>query len=451
MKISHFYQTDGCNYASYDNYRKICSIVDGLKPSARKCVYTVLKHNITSSKKVAQLKSKVAEETNYLHGDDALAGVIVGLAQNFTGSNNIPLLQRDGSFGSRLIPEAAADRYIFTLKEPYLDKIFKSEDNNILIEQVFEGDVIEPKYFVPIIPLIAINGSRGISTGFSQRILSRNPLDVIKYIESKLNNKKFNGNILPYFNGFEGDVIENKEKSSSFIVTGKIKKINDYKIEILDVPISYTLKTYLKELDKLEEDKKIKEYKDFSENSKFKIEVLFYRNQGLNANTPNLLSELKLVEPITENYTSMNDQNKIVEYNSIFEIIDAFYDIRLEYYKKRKNYLIKNLSNKILELYSKYLFIKGVIDKSIIISNKSDEDIVKQLEKNEKIIKVNDSYDFLLNMPMKSITKVQYEKLKETIKALKEELTILKNKTIETLWLEDLTDLKSSLKKAGLI
>ena len=78
MKISHFYQTDGCNYASYDNYRKICSIVDGLKPSARKCVYTVLKHNITSSKKVAQLKSKVAEETNYLHGDDALAGVIVG-------------------------------------------------------------------------------------------------------------------------------------------------------------------------------------------------------------------------------------------------------------------------------------------------------------------------------------------------------------------------------------
>ena len=104
-----------------------------------------------------------------------------------------------------------------------------------------------------------------------------------------------------------------------------------------------------------------------------------------------------------------------------------------------------------MELYSKYLFIKGVIDKSIIISNKSDEDIVKQLEKNEKIIKVNDSYDFLLNMPMKSITKVQYEKLKETIKALKEELTILKNKTIETLWLEDLIDLKSSLKKAGLI
>ena len=448
MKISEFYQTDGCNYASYDNYRKIGNIVDGLKPSSRKCIYTILKHNVNTPKKVAQLKSKVSEETNYLHGDDSLAGVIVGLAQNFTGSNNIPLLQRDGSFGSRLIPEAAADRYIFTLKEPYLDKIFREEDNKVLIEQVFEGDVIEPKYFVPIIPLIAINGSRGLTTGFSQRILSRNPLDVIKYIEAKLNKKKFVGHLLPYFNGFEGEVLENKEKPvGSFYVVGKIKKINDYKIEIVDVPISYTLKSYLKELDKLEDEKKIKDYKDYSENSKFRIEVSFLRNSGLNANSKNLLSELKLIEPITENYTSMNEHNKVVEYKTIYEILDAYYDVRLAYYEKRKSYLIKTLSNKILELYSKYLFVKGVIERTIIISNKSDEDIIKQLEKIDKIIKINNSYDFLLNMPMKSITKTMYEKLKDTIKNLKDELTELKSKSEEQLWLEDLAELKIALKK----
>lgn len=451
MKISTFYQTDGCNYASYDNYRKIGNIIDGLKPSSRKCIYTIIKNNINSSKKVSQLKSKVSEETQYLHGDDSLAGVIVGLAQNFTGSNNIPLLQRDGTFGSRLIPEAAADRYIFTLKEPYLDKIFKEEDSKILIEQIFEGQKIEPKYFVPIIPLIAVNGSRGITTGFSQRILSRNTNDIIKYLESKLTNKKFTGHLLPYFNGFEGEIKEVKDKPGSFLVLGKIKKINDYKIEIIDVPISYTLKSYLKELDKLEDDKKIKEYKDYSENSKFRIEINFYRNQGLNANTPNLLSELKLVEPITENYTSMNDQNKVVEYKSIFEIIDEYYNVRLEYYQKRKDYLIKNLSNKILELYSKFLFIKGVIEKTIIISNKSDEEIIKQLEKVEKIIKLNNSYDYLLNMPMRSITKSNYEKLKETIKNLKNELIDLKKETIEDLWIKDLTELKASLKKEGLL
>ena len=453
MNISDFYRTDCCNYGSYDNYRKIASIVDGLKPSGRKCIYTIIKNNINTPKKVAQLKSKASEETNYLHGDDALAGVIVGLAQNFTGSNNLPLLQREGAFGSRLIPEAAAPRYIFTCKEPYLDKIFNPLDEKILIEQIFEGDKIEPKYYVPIVPLLLINGSRGISTGFGQRILSRDISDVIKYIECKLNNKKYTGKLLPSFNGFIGSVKENKVKNdgASFHIIGKINKINTYKIEIVEVPIDYTLESYLKELDRLEEDKKIKEYKDLSENSQFKIEVQFYRNQGLNADSSNLLTELKLVASITENYTSMNEDNKIIEYNSIFEIIDAFYKIRLNYYKKRKDYLIKTLSNKILEMYSKYLFIRGVIDKSIVISNKSDEDIIKQLEKVDKIIKVNNSYDFLLNMPMKSITKVQYEKLKENIKKMKEELLALKAESPEQMWQNDLNDLKIVLKKEKLI
>ena len=453
MNISEFYRVDCCNYGSYDNYRKIASIVDGLKPSGRKCIYTVIKNNINTPKKVAQLKSKASEETNYLHGDDALAGVIVGLAQNFTGANNLPLLQREGAFGSRLIPEAAAPRYIFTCKEQYLDKIFNPLDEKILIEQVFEGDVIEPKYYVPVLPLLVINGSRGISTGFSQRILPRSIQDVIKYIECKLSGKKYSGKLLPSFNGFIGNVTENKAKNddASFHIIGKFNKINAQKIEIVEVPIDYTLESYLKELDKLEEDKKIKEYKDLSENSQFKIEVTFWRNQGLDINSKNLLTELKLVDSVTENYTSMNEENKVIEYNSIFEIINAFYDIRLDYYKKRKAYLIKTLTNKILEMYSKYLFIKGVIDKTIIISNKSDEDIIKQLKKIDKIIKIKDSYDFLLNMPMKSITKTQYEKLKETIKKMKDELIALKAESPEEMWQKDLNELKASLKKEKLI
>lgn len=453
MNISEFYRVDCCNYGSYDNYRKIASIVDGLKPSGRKCIYTVIKNNINTPKKVAQLKSKASEETNYLHGDDALAGVIVGLAQNFTGSNNLPLLQREGAFGSRLIPEAAAPRYIFTCKEPYLDKIFNPLDEKILIEQIFEGDKIEPKYYVPVVPLLLINGARGISTGFGQRILSRDINDVIKYIECKLNNKKYNGKLLPSFKGFTGSIQENKSKNdgASFFIIGKYNKINAQKIEITEVPIDYTLESYLKELDKLEEDKKIKEYKDLSENSQFKIEVTFWRNQGLNVDSKNLLTELKLVSSITENYTSMNEENKIVEYNSIFEIIDAFYKVRLEYYQKRKEFLIKSLSNKILEMYSKYLFIKGVIDKTIIISNRSDEDIINQLEKFDKISKINNSYDFLLNMPMRSITKVQYEKLKENIKSMKEELIKLKAESPEQMWQNDLNELKSKLKKEGVI
>lgn len=453
MKITDFFKVDVCNYASYDNYRKIASIVDGLKPSGRKCLYTFIKNNITQPKKVSQLKSETAGATNYLHGENALAGVIVNLAQNFTGSNNIPLFTRDGAFGTRLIPEAAADRYIFSAKEPYLDKIFKTEDNNILIEQVFEGDKIEPKFYVPIIPMLVINGSRGLTTGFSQKILPRNIKDVIEYLEAKLKSKKCKNNLLPYFNGFTGTIKENKEKNdgASYIICGSYTKINSTKIEITEVPISYTLEEYIKVLDKLEEDKKIKDYQDLSEDGKFKIQVSLWRNQGLNADSKSLLMDLKLVESITENYTSMSEENKVVEYKSIYEIIDAYYNIRLDYYDKRKKYLINELTQKILELYSKYLFIKGVIDKEIIISNKSDEAIEKQLIAIPKIIKINNSYDYLLNMQMRSITKTHYEKLKEQLKELKDQLNNIKTSTVEEMWLNDLAELKANKHFSSLI
>ena len=203
----------------------------------------------------------------------------------------------------------------------------------------------------------------------------------------------------------------------------------------------------MSELDKLEEAKKIKEYQDLSENGKFKIEVTLFRNNGLTVDTPNLLTELKLVDSITENYTSLNENNKVIEFKSIYEVIDNYYNVRLKYYDIRKNNLIKELTKRILENYSKYLFIKGVIEKEIIISNKPDEDIIKQLEKIEKISKINDSYDYLLNMPMRSITKTQYEKLKNEIKSMKEELTKLKETSNIDMWKDDLKLLKKALIK----
>lgn len=448
MNLSDFFKIDYCNYASYDNYRKIASAIDGLKPSSRKCIYTILKQNVNSPKKVSQLKSEIASLTQYLHGDQALEGVLVSLAQDFVGTNNIPLLQREGAFGNRLIPAAAAGRYIFTCKEPYLDKIIKKDDDAILIEQIFEGDKIEPQFFVPIIPLLVVNGAIGLTTGFSQKILPRSPKDVIKYIENKLDDKKRNIELTPYFNNFTGDIVKNTDKKDncSWLIKGKYKKINQTKIEITEVPYSYSLESYLAELDKLEEAKKIKEYTDLSENGTFKIIVTFYKNQGLDIDSPDLLSELKLIESVTENYTSMNENNSVVEYNSIYEIIDNYYNIRLQYYDLRKEYLLKQLTNKLIELVSKYNFIKGVIDNSIIIANKSDEKIIKQLESIKNIHKINDSYDYLLNMPMRNITKSNYEKLKEDIKSLKEDLNKLKETSNKDMWKDDLINLKKVLK-----
>ena len=340
IKITNFFDTDYCNFCSYDNYRKLGSIVDGLKPSARKCIYVILKDKITDLFKVQNLCARVSEKTNYIHGATSLYGVIVGLAQNFVGTNNIPLLQRKGNFGNRLIPEASADRYIFTCAEKYLKDIFKEEDTDVLEEQVFEGDVIEPKFYVPIIPLLVVNGSIGLTTGFTQKILPRNPQEVIEWLENKLDGKKYKGKLLPYYRGFLGTI---KETSKGvYDIYGKYEKISVNRIRITDIPCGpgisgyKDLKSYLAILDKLVENKKIKDYEDKSESNQYNIEVIFFRNEknGFDIDKDDLYSALRLVKSVNESYCSLNEENKVVEYKDIEDILNNYFKVRYKYYEK---------------------------------------------------------------------------------------------------------------------
>ena len=448
MNITEYFNVDVCNYASYDNYRKIASVVDGLKPSSRKCMYTVMKNNVSAPKKVSTLKSEAAAQTQYLHGDQSLEGVIVTLAQDFVGSNNLPLLKREGAFGTRLIPSAAAGRYIFTCKEDYLDKVFKKEDEPILIEQVFEGSVIEPKFYLPVIPLLVVNGNIGLTMGFTQRILQHNPKDVIQYIKAKLDGSKKLPKLKPWFKGFIGSIYESKEKGEgNWVIEGKVDVVGPNELEITELPINYTLATYINVLDELEDEKLIKDYRDLSDDGKFKFRVRLNRNgTGITAKDKDLLSKFKLISTFTEHYTSFDENNKLVEFKSLSELIDYYFDVRLKFYDLRKNWLIDDFTKKIVELVSKYVFINGVVDGSIIISKKSDKEIVKQLEQNEKIVKLNGSYDYLLMLPMRSMTKEVLEKQKKQLLQMKKDLEEVKKTSIEDMWKEDLKELEEVLK-----
>jgi DNA topoisomerase-2 len=327
------------------------------------------------------------------------------------------------------------------------------EDKEILVQQIFEGSIIEPKYYVPIIPMLLVNGSVGLTTGFSQKILSRNPKDLIKWIQNKLENKS-NKNIkfVPYFSSYTG-TIENgdNELPNSWKIYGKYEKDSSYTIKITDIPCGsgtagYDLKSYLAVLDKLIDDKKIKSYDDYSEGNKIEIKVTFWRNQGLNINECDIFSELKLCKCVTECFTALNENNQISEFKSIDEILEYYYNIRYSYYEKRKELLIKKLTDKIYLEASKYIFIKGVINEEIVLKNVSKKQIIDKLKDIKNIILYKNSYDYLLNMSLYSITREKYEELKIEIKKLKDEYSKLKSTTIEQMWLGDLINLQKVLK-----
>lgn len=435
MKISEFFNNDYVDQASYDNLRKIASLVDGQKNASRKVLYTLLEKNIKEKVKVSQLGSKVAEFAEYLHGN--LDGVIVNLGQDFPGTNNIPLVQKKGNFGTRFSQEASASRYIYAYGTDQFFELFKKDDTPILKHQFFEGQQIEPMFYVPSLPILLVNGSEGVSSGFAQKILPRNPDDIKKYIKDKIQGKNPKSNLIPYYNGF-GGTVEQGENNSQWLIKGVMKVTGINKVEISEVPIGYDLKTYIDVLDKLEDDKVIQGYRDLSEDDNYKFEVNVPSKFLKEWSQEELMNKLKLIKKVSENYTCIDENNKIVVYESVKEIIDHYIEVKLKSLEARKEHLKGKLEDEIRYDYSKYLFIKMIVENSLIVAKRKKDDIIKDLDKVKDILTKDDSYDYLLNMNILSLTEERMTKLESDIKTKKADLDALIKKSIQQLWTEEI-------------
>ena len=434
MKITEFFNTDYVDYASYSNLRMIASLMDGQKNASRKVLHTLLQKNIKEKKKLSQLGSQIAEFTEYLHGN--IDGVIVNLGQEFVGTNNIPLITKSGNYGTRFVPEASASRYIYGYGSKELFNLFKKEDYDILNHQMFEGTEIEPQFFTPNLPILLINGSEGVSSGFAQKILPRNVDSIKKYIKMKLDGKVFATVLKPHYNGFKG-TIEQGENSQQWIIKGLIERKGVNKVLIKEVPIGYNLKSYLDVLDDLEDKKIIQSYTDKSEDDNFLFEVNILSKDLKSFTDEQLLDKLKLVKKVSENYTCMNENNKIEVFNSCNEILDRYIEVKLQYMQKRKDNECAKLDEEIRIDYSKYLFIKLIQEDKLVISKRKKSEIEKDLAKVQEILSMN-GYDYLLNMSISSLTEERMKKLEDSIKESKQRLDELLKTSIEQMWLKEI-------------
>lgn len=436
MNVSNFLNEQYSDSALYINYRSTPSYIDGLKNSTRKVVYTVKKQNIKSQMKVSALGSKVVDTSGYLHGDTSIQGAIVTLAQDFCGSNNLPIMEPVGSFGTRHIPEAAAPRYIFTKPSKYFDYLFRKEDDHNLIEQEFEGEKIEPMFYVPALPLILLNGSTGIGVGFASTILARDLNNIISIVNNFLNKKKIEDELFkPSWKGFKGEV--NYLGDNKWEVRG-IANLNGKKLTITEVPISITLQKYISILKKAKEKGIITKYIDYSENDQFNFEVTLSDKEAAK-NKETIMTDLKLIETITENLVCIDENNSIKEFNSVKDIFKEYCKIRIEFLEKRLRSEIERLESEKNYLNECVSFILEVINNTINPKVKKDL-LEKELSsKGYKII------DKLISMPIYSLTEDKVEELKKRLENKILELEKMKKETPITLWKNDLKELEGQI------
>lgn len=456
IKYEEFIDKELIHFSKYDCDRSIPNLMDGLKISLRKILYSAFKKKLTTEIKVAQFSGYISENSCYHHGEASLNAAIVGMAQNFVGANNINLFMPNGQMGTRLMggQDAASERYIYTQLSKITRCIFPEKDDNILTYLNDDGTMVEPIYYCPIIPMILINGSKGIGTGFSTNILSYNPKDIIQYLINKILGEPTQETFIPYYDGFTGEITQLKDMQ--FAIKGKYEIISPDKIRVTELPVGFwtnDFKEYLESLIESKTDAKtgkkinpiIKDYDDMSKDTSIDFTITLQKGklEELNAVQDGIYKQFKLISTVsTSNMHLFDSEDKLKKYNTIPEIIDDYYVKRLEMYEIRKTYLINELKRELMVLNNKTKYIKEILEGTIDLRKKTKEVINNMLrEKGYDEIKEGDEYKYLTKMPMDSVTEENVKKLMEDHTKMLKELEELENMSKEDMWLKELNEL----------
>lgn len=356
---------------------------------------------------------------------------------------------------SRLIggDDAASERYIFTLLNSLTRHVFPEADDAVLTYKDDDGTLVEPEYYVPIIPFCLMNGISGIGTGFSCEIPSYNPKDIVSYLKTKLTSEESQSHsidFIPYYEGFQGTV--EKISEHKFLIKGKYEILGEDKIKITELPVGTWTMPYITFLEGLldgtvdKSGKKsqpvIKDMVSMSTEVKIDITVTFPKGK---------LSELLTSEPInglekmlkltttvsTTNMHMFNAESKLHKYTSIQEIIEEFYVTRMKVYQIRKDALIADMNKLLVKLSNRARYILDVLSGIIDLRKKTNQQVQDLMEGN-KYDRIDGDFKYLIKMPMDSVTEENVANILKEKAETESELAILIQTTTSQMWLKEL-------------
>jgi DNA topoisomerase-2 len=489
-----FINDEMIHFSKYDCDRSIPNLMDGLKISFRKILFSAFKKNLKTEIKVAQFSGYVSEHSGYHHGEASLNAAIVGMAQNFVGSNNINLFEPNGQHGSRLKggKDSASERYIFTQLNKLTRLIYRSEDDATLTYLDDDGQSVEPIYYVPIIPMILVNGTKGIGTGFSTDIMCYNPVQIIAYIKHKFTAAAPTPapTIEPFYKNFKGAI--RRVSDTRYLFKGCYTILDEKKIRITELPIGTWTDDYKNFLENLIEpqaaggkDKEgaansapiVKDYNDMSTDTHVDITVTMAANIIKTYSEKATEFECNMLEKVlglytTQSTTNMNlfdSKEKLIKYSSAEEIADSYSITRLEFYVKRKDALISALRKELMVLSNRARYITELLEDAIDLRRKTNKQLVELLKerkydsmdaKDAKDAKDGGSdenggdeqsgqqgYKYLLKLPMDSVSEENVKKLLNEKEKKDKELSELSSKTVEEMWVKDLEELEVEYNK----
>ena len=437
LKYEDFVDKDLIHFSNYNLERSIPNVMDGLKTSQRKILYSAFKRNLKQEIRVAQFAGYVSEHSGYHHGEASLNDAIVGMAQDFVGSNNVPWFVPQGQFGTRLQggKDSASPRYIHTFLQPYVQTLVPQDDFPCLKYRDDDGMPVEPDWYAPILPMLLVNGSRGIGTGYSTFIPQFNPLELKDAITQWLKTGTgLEREFAPYYSKFKGTI--RKIDKQDYEVRGLFKLEGDTLV-ISELPVETWTMDFREKLDKMLTDGVIRDYSDTSTDTDVLVKVKLGPT-GVAPLEKLLIEKIKLT-----NMHAFNSKCVIQKYESVNEILREFCGIRLALYRDRLTYMLNELREKLPYHENVVRFIRQQCeDKPRPELRKKAADECDRLLALEKFVKIHDTYDYLLNLPIAALTLKHALKHEKDLADLKSQIADLEKKNGAMLWQEELTKLK---------
>ncbi|KAK4533859.1 hypothetical protein CCYA_CCYA19G4741 [Cyanidiococcus yangmingshanensis] len=526
LTYANFVHKELVLFSLADNARSIPCLVDGLKPSQRKVLFACFKRKLYQEIKVAQLAGYVSEHAAYHHGEASLMATIIGLAQNFVGSNNLSLLVPAGQFGTRLQggKDAASPRYIFTCLAPVTRALFPEADDVLLEYLEEDGLSIEPKWYCPVVPLVLVNGAEGIGTGWSTNIPCYNPRDLIRILRALLGHadgmtlQRETETLTPWYRGFQGTIAAVPNSPANYEVFGRALHLPDGRIRVRELPLRTWTQPYKEWLEAhvvgtsttnstsasssgasagggSVQRPFLKEFADNSTETLVDFTLTWANPTDLEQVDPGaLFKRLRLIGSLsTSNMVLFDSKGLIRRYENAYQILMEFYETRLCLYRKRQAWIVQALERELIRLDNKVRFILAVIHNEIVISNRKRSELLRDLHhrgfarltannlpataargpQTDITTNTNSSstdladaasqgthedqtgtessesdssgYDYLLSMPLWSLTKERVDELRRQRDEKASELERMRATRPTELWNQDLDRLEKAL------
>lgn len=433
--VSKLAQNEWKDFALYTvEARAIPNMVDGLKPSQRFYLYSSILNSKKEFKKVSAVAG-ILSDYGYSHGESSASGTGQLMAAEW--SNNICLVEGRGAFGSRLIQTAAAPRYTYTRLHKNFGRYIRDID---LAPAHSDPEHEPPAFYVPVVPLVLANGVRGIATGFATNILPRDPLDLVRACREYIKTGKIDNRVAIKFPDFSGKVVYEADKAR-YQCLGAYELKSKTVLLITEVPYGYDRETYVKILDKLEEDGSIVSYEDQCDKNGFRFEVKLKQAIASELNDAKIISMFKLSKPMSENITVIDFNGKLREYTDERDLVKDFCEYRNGILGKRIELRQTEYTEEVRWLTVKMEFIQAVIEGKIKFKNQKKDAVCKQILAETSALETD--CDRLLRINIMNLTDEMVRQLKSEIEDSKKSLKFWKTTTVKDQFLSDLDEISA--------